>query len=43
MSLMLAELRDKGTGYVLASHQQNLLSQDCDDNWYLRQGQLVAE
>ncbi len=38
---MLAELKGKGTGYLLACHQKNLVSQCCDQNWYLQNGQLV--
>ena len=39
---MLAELKGKGTGYLLACHQKNLVSQCCDQNWYLQNGQLVV-
>ena len=38
---MLAELKGKGTGYLLACHQKNLVRQSCDQNWYLQNGQLV--
>ncbi|MDP6190881.1 MAG: energy-coupling factor ABC transporter ATP-binding protein [Gammaproteobacteria bacterium] len=40
---MLVGLSTKGTGYVLTSHQQNLLSEDSDHNWYLRQGRLTTD
>ncbi|HCH24315.1 MAG TPA: hypothetical protein DE179_08465 [Oceanospirillaceae bacterium] len=39
---MLADLKAKGTGYLLACHQKNLVSQCCDQNWYLQNGQLVV-
>ena len=40
---MLADLNQQGTGYILASHQQNILSQGCAYNWYLRDQQLITD
>jgi tungstate transport system ATP-binding protein len=40
---MLADLNQQGTGYILASHQQNMLSQDCAYNWYLRDQRLITD
>ncbi len=40
---MLADLKNRGAGYLLACHQKNLMGQYCDQNWYLSESQLVVD
>ena len=40
---MLADLKNRGAGYLLACHQKNLVSQCCDQNWYLQDQTLVFD
>lgn len=37
---MLVDLKEKGTGYLLACHQNTLTSACCDQHWYLENGLL---
>ncbi len=40
---MLVDLQKKGTGYLLACHQNTLTSACCDQHWYLEEGKLRVD